>query len=327
MAESQTLISTNQLTAGYGQRSLLGPVDVQLGAGELVCLMGPNGSGKTTFLRVLAGLLPALSGSVLYGWQSGDLNRVHPRHLAVVLTDKPWNRTLTVEEVVRMGRYPYPEKSTAENKLATQRELERLNISQFSDRTFEQLSDGQRQLVMIARAFAQEPQVLVMDEPTSHLDLNHRVEIMNLLADWCREKPGRSVLMATHELDLALQRADRLWLTADGRLITGVPEDLVLNGMLDELFRLKGFTLRTGKVENKLNGIPVRVVREGEVPDYALLWTRNALERSGHPCQEGQEAEATIGIRISGDRISWVFNGMEFPSAEELLNALRRTGA
>lgn len=325
MAESPVLICTDQLRAGYGQRSLVGPVDITLRAGELVCLMGPNGSGKTTFLRVLAGLLPAVGGSVQYGWETGDRNKVHPRHLAVVLTDKPWNRTLTVEEVLLMGRYPYPEKSTDENKLTGQREMERLGISQLASHTLEQLSDGQRQLVMIARAFAQEPQVLLMDEPTSHLDLNHRVETMNRLADWCREAPGRSVLMATHELDLALQRADRLWLAANGKLITGVPEDLVLNGMLDELFRLKGFTLRTGKVENKLVGFPVRVVREGDVPDYALLWTRNALERSGHPCQEGQQAEVTVGIRTNGDRISWIFNGTNFPTVEELLKALNRT--
>lgn len=327
MAEFQALIRTDQLSAGYGQRSLLGPVDVQLRGGELVCLMGPNGSGKTTFLRVLAGLLPALSGSVEYGWQTGGHNGVHPRHLAVVLTDKPWNRTLTVEEVVLMGRYPYPEKSAEENKQAANWELERLGLSQLAAQTLGQLSDGQRQLVMIARAFAQEPNVLLMDEPTSHLDLNHRVETMNRLADWCREKPGRSVLMATHELDLALQRADRLWLAADGKLITGVPEDLVLNGMLDALFRLKGFTLRTGKVENKLHGFPVRVVREGDVPEYALLWTRNALERSGHPCQEGQPADVMVGIRATSDRISWMFNGMDFPAVEDLLHELNRAGS
>ena len=322
MVEGRYVIRTRQMRAGYGSNCLVGPVDIRLHAGELVCLMGTNGSGKTTFLRVLAGLLPALGGTVDYAWPSGQ----HPRNMAVVLTDKPWNRTLTVSEVVRMGRYPYPEKSTAENSLAARRELDRLNLSHLSDKPLEQLSDGQRQLVMIARALAQEPQALLMDEPTSHLDLNHRVEIMNRLADWCRESPGRSVLMATHELDLALQRADRLWIVANGQLMSGVPEDLVLNGTLDEVFRLKGFTLKTGKVDHKTNGFPVRIVPEDGVPTFGVLWTRNALERNGYPCGEGQESDVTIGIRGSDDRFNWILNGIDFDSVEELLQALQKIG-
>lgn len=313
------LIRTEKLMVGYPGKRILGPLDVTLISGELVCLMGPNGSGKTTLLRVLAGLRKELSGSVYYSWQTAPSSGPQPAHLAVVLTDRPWNAALTVTEVILMGRYPYQHRSGTDEYDTALNELDALGISHLAEKTLNQLSDGQRQLVMIARAFAQEPTTLLLDEPTSHLDLNHRVEIMNRLCDWSKEKPGRSVLMATHELDLALQRADRLWLTAGEKVISGIPEDLVLDGVLDEIFRLKGFTLKTGKTENRLLRFPVDVDKSEAVPDYVLLWTRNALERQGHPCRNGTQGSVTISIQSAGDSFNWGCKGKIYTTIGQLL--------
>jgi len=179
------------------------------------------------------------------------------------------------------------------------------------------LSDGQFQMVMIARAIAQDTPVILLDEPTSHLDLNNRVEIMNLLRRLCHDH-GRSILISTHELDLALQCADQIWLAdPEKRVQAGIPEDLVLSGEIDRVFGLKGFSLKTGKLERKGAAIR-RFMVKGE--GYALLWTRNALDRSGfeaeHPDGEEIQVEETDG------RFQWRFAGKVFCDLQSLLSEL-----
>ncbi|MBA4057393.1 MAG: ABC transporter ATP-binding protein, partial [Marivirga sp.] len=134
------------------------------------------------------------------------------------------------------------------------------------------------QMVMIARAIAQDTPVILLDEPTAHLDLNNRVEIMKLLKNLAR-KTNKAILVATHELDLALQMSDVIWLTGkEKNILSGIPEDLVLNGTFDDVFQFKGFDLKTGKVQHEPHlGKTVQLIGEG----YAYLWTKNALERKG----------------------------------------------
>ena len=180
------------------------------------------------------------------------------------------------------------------------------------------MSDGQLQLVMIAKALAQQTPVILLDEPTAHLDLNNRVEVMNLLRSLSR-KMGKSILVATHELDLALQTADLIWLaTGDNKIKTGIPEDLVLEGSFDEVFQFKGFDLKTGKVDHEAH-------RKKEVQllgtNYSFLWTKNALERSGYDVVE----EAEIQIKVfGGSKIVWKVNESQFESLATLLAALSR---
>jgi iron complex transport system ATP-binding protein len=163
---------------------------------------------------------------------------------------------------------------------------------------------------LIARALAQETPYLLLDEPTAHLDLNNRVEIMKLLRTLARAA-GKSILVATHELDLALQMADVIWLaTRNKEVITGMPEDLVLSGAFDEVFQLKGFDLKTGKVFQE----PFRnrtVKLEGTGPIY--LWTKNALERNGYSIDSTSDKVVEILDQ------KWQLNGKDHFTLQNLL--------
>ena len=154
-----------------------------------------------------------------------------------------------------------------------------MHIEALINKRLFELSDGQLQMAMIAKALAQETPILFLDEPTAHLDLNNRVEVMNTLRELSRTA-GKTILVATHELDLALQTADKIWLaTHDKKIKEGIPEDLVLDGSFDEVFQFKGYDLKTGKVQHKAyRNIAVNVIGEG----HEYLWTKNALERNGY---------------------------------------------
>ncbi len=243
------MISAQELSVGFRSRGkeqvLFEKIDVHLPPGELVCFMGSNGVGKSTLLKTLAGLLPPLGGKV----------NVHNKDVALVLTDKITATNMTVYDLVSFGQYPYLDwriSLSPSNIEIIEDAIRQVHLESLCNRKLNELSDGQLQLVMIAKALAQQTPVILLDEPTAHLDLNNRVEVMNLLRSLSR-KLGKSILVTTHELDLALQTADLIWLaTANKKIKTGIPEDLVLDGAFDEVFQFKGFDLKTGKLSTRL---------------------------------------------------------------------------
>lgn len=321
MDTGRILISTSELLVGYVYKSerniLFENLNLHLRAGELVCFMGPNGVGKSTLIRTLAGLQKPLKGTLQYVPTGEELAPVNP---AVVLTDKITALNLTGRELITYGRYPYlnwaVHLSAADNE-AIDHAIAETHIGNLVNKKLFELSDGQLQMVMIARALAQQSPVMLLDEPTAHLDLNNRVEMMNLLRRIAHEK-NKAVLVATHELDLALQTADVIWLTGtDKNLITGIPEDLILNGSFDEIFKFKGFDLKTGKVQHEAwRGVAVTL--EGEGPEY--LWTKNALERNGF-ILDGPSRNNVL-IKKEGGKVTWTVNGQYCRSIHELLSLL-----
>lgn len=313
------LLSSKALTIGYstpqGENRLFNQLSLTLYGGELVCFMGPNGVGKSTLVRTLAGLQPQLEGT---------RTSVSEKSVAVVLTDRVAAPLMTVRDLVTLGRYPYLnwmiQVSDADAR-AIDHALELLQIQHLSSFPISELSDGQMQMALIARAIAQDTPVLLLDEPTSHLDLNNRVEVMNLLRQLAREE-GKAVLVATHELDLALQTADKIWLaTPERKIKVGIPEDLVLDGSFDEVFQFKGFDLKTGKVTHTPYQ-NTHVIVEGSGP--VLLWTKNALERNGYVISD----QGPIRIKCHGqDQPQWelVSDGSSrmYPSLEETLASMK----
>jgi iron complex transport system ATP-binding protein len=309
------MISAQKLSVGFRSRGkeqmLFEKIDVHLPPGELVCFMGSNGVGKSTLLKTLAGLLPPLAGKV----------NVHNKDVALVLTDKITATNMTVYDLVSFGQYPYLDwriSLSPSNIEVIEDALRQVHLESLRNQKLSELSDGQLQLVMIAKALAQQTPVILLDEPTAHLDLNNRVEVMNLLRSLSR-KMGKSILVATHELDLALQTADLIWLaTGDKKIKTGIPEDLVLEGAFDEVFQFKGFDLKTGKVDHEAH-------RKKEVQllgtNYSFLWTKNALERSGYDVVEEAEIQITV---FGGSKIAWKLNESQFESLATLLAALSR---
>lgn len=315
-----TLLSVDQLTVGYQdgifKNILLENLSVSLCAGELVCFMGPNGIGKSTLIRTLAGLHPPLT-------PIGRTGGVDPQKISVVLTDRITAVNMTVRELVTYGRYPYLDwniKLSNKDIELIDRSIILTHIHHLIDKKLYELSDGQLQMTMIARALVQDTPIILLDEPTAHLDLNNRVEIMNLLRNICRTE-GKAILVATHELDLALQTADLVWLVGnDKKIRTGIPEDLVLNGSFDEIFQFKGFDLKTGKVFHEAHrNLAVNLIGEG----HEFLWTKNALERCGFIITEN--ATALITISKNQKNIEWSFNSQEFGSLRELLAHLTKS--
>jgi iron complex transport system ATP-binding protein len=331
-------LRTRDLAVGYRtgrvRRAVLEHVNLAVRPGELVCLLGPNGIGKSTLLRTLARMQPALWGSVELG--GSDLRSIThielARRLGVVLTERVAVEALPVRRIVDLGRYPH----SGWFGLLTERDrrivdwaIDAVGARHLSDRDFSRLSDGERQRVMIARALAQEPVLLVLDEPTAFLDVPSRVEVMGLLRQLTRQGP-LAVIVSTHDLELALRTADVIWLVMPGgELVTGAPEDVVLAGGLGQTF--EGRQIRFHPEERSfrlLTGDRGDAVVHGSGLRASLAAA--VLEREGYAVAAGASACALSvhahesGWRVMVDHAEW--SGADFASLAAFLRG-RRTAA
>ncbi len=307
-----TVLFTENLAIGYAprgrpRRALADQLSVTLHAGELVCLIGPNGAGKSTLLRTLAGMQTPLDGRALL--MGDDVHRLSAielaKRLSVVLTERVDVGILSACALVALGRYPYTGWSgnlTAHDQAVIRWAIQAVGAAELAPRSIHELSDGERQKVMIARALAQEPGVMILDEPTAFLDLPHRVEIMQVLRCLAHDT-GRAILLSTHDLDLALRSADRIWLLASGRLQAGAPEDLVLSDAFEAAFQRGGvrFDKRSGSFS--VNGQSAgRVALHGD--GVELIWTQRALERAGFAVVEDGDAPCIV-VSPNGSGTTW----------------------
>ena len=331
------LLTAENLVVGYSANTkkpqpVAAPLNLVLWPGELVCLLGPNGAGKSTLLRTLAGLQPPLSGRLDLGGMplAGLSAPERARQLSVVLTDRVDAGNLTVQELVSLGRYPHTGwlgSLSDHDEAQVQAALAATDTTHFARRPVAELSDGERQKVLLARALAQDTPIVLLDEPTAHLDLPNRVTLMRLLHRLARQT-GKAILLSTHELDLALQAADRVWLLpAAGTLRTGTPEDLVLSGAFAAAFAREGlaFDHATGTFAlHAPMGQAVQLVGTGA----ATFWTRRALEREGFvPTLES--AALRVTAPTAPDTGSWTSQLGDQPAqnhktVEALLRALRQ---
>lgn len=328
---SAPLLTAEELTVGYfgrnkTPRSVAGPLGLALWPGELVCLLGPNGAGKSTLLRTLAGLQPPLSGRLSLGGNSlTSLSApARARQLSVVLTDRVDSGNLTGHELVRLGRHPHTSwlgGLSAHDEMQVQAALVATGTEALAHRPVGELSDGERQKILLARALAQDTHLILLDEPTAHLDLPNRVALMRLLHRLARQT-GKAILLSTHELDLALQAADRVWLLpAEGALRTGTPEDLVLSGAFAAAFAREGlaFDSATGTFAlHAPTGPAVQLVGDGA----AAFWTRRALEREDFVPTSGA---AALRVTAATNPTRWTSQADNGPEqAHETMAALLR---
>lgn len=234
-------IKLNRLSIGYRNKNSVKVVAHDLNAvirsGELTCLLGANGVGKSTLLRTLSAFQPKLEGSILI--QGSDLDSFNEKELSkligIVLTEKPKIRNMTVRELVALGRSPYTgfwgTLSEEDNRVIDET-LDMVGITPLAGRMVHTLSDGERQKVMIAKALAQQTPVIYLDEPTAFLDFPSKVETMLLLRKICREK-DKTIFLSTHDMELALQTADKVWLMdRQTGLHVGTPRELADEGAL-----------------------------------------------------------------------------------------------
>ncbi len=261
------MLETRKLIIG-NEGHTLAQVHVRACEGKMICLLGPNGCGKSTLLRTLSGLQKPISGEVLLGEQ--DLHQLadneKAKHLALVLTERLSIENTRVRDVAAMGRYPFTSflgglKEEDEKVVLTA--LEQVGVERLADRYFNNLSDGEKQRTLIAKALAQATPLILLDEPTAHLDLPNRIRIMLLLRELAHTQK-KCVIISTHELDLALQMADEVWLMSvhkDGTypsdLQVGTPDDLIQSGAFANAFADENFTF-----ENEQGNLRVKIIKK-----------------------------------------------------------------
>jgi iron complex transport system ATP-binding protein len=293
------MLTSENLRIGYPSKKrsfdiLGGPFDLQLQRGQLVCLLGPNGAGKTTLLKTLTGMLKPASGDVYLEGESvfkisaGRLSRT----MSIVLTDRQYPGNMTVYGLVALGRSPYTGwwgNLGNEDERVIRQSMDDVGIGHKASKFLDRISDGERQKAVIARALAQDTYMVILDEPTAHLDLPNRTEVMLTLKKLASEK-NKAIILSTHDLDLAMQTADVLWLfDSEGHLFTGVPEDLVLNGSLSKAFPLHHsfFDLQSGSF--RLKHISKKAHVKLQISGIQSIWIEKALLRKGYVLTESDD--------------------------------------
>ena len=241
---NETILYTQKLSVGYGEKTVVSDIDLSAAAGQLLCLIGPNGAGKSTLLKTLIRALPPVRGEIMLAGRAlrDYRERELARLCAAVLTGKPEPELMRCGEVVAAGRYPYTGRLgllTEKDRRVVREMMEKVGIAALAERDFTRVSDGQRQRVLLARALCQQPRLLVLDEPTSFLDIRHKLEFLRLLRALSKERQI-AVVMSMHELELAERFADTLLCIKDGRVDRiGAPAEIFAGGYIDSLYGME----------------------------------------------------------------------------------------
>ena len=240
MESNDISVRAENLSVGYDS-PLIKDICFNVRRGEIMTLIGPNASGKSTILKTIAGYLRRQGGKVIISGteEDGLLPKERAKKLAVVLTDRIKPDMMTCRDVVETGRYPYTGYFgvlSDADKAAAQRAVETVDIADFADRDFNAISDGQRQRVMLARAICQEPEILILDEPTSYLDIHHKIYFLEILRRLADEKK-LAVIVSMHELELAGKIADHAVCINGGRVVKqGLPAEVFTEEVIRDVF-------------------------------------------------------------------------------------------
>lgn len=273
---------THDLSVGYGGRPLIEKINLSIEKGRILTLIGPNGSGKSTILKTITKHLEKIAGVVtiendnISKWSNKEL----AKRLSVMLTERIDPELMTCEQVVAMGRYPYTNhfgSLTPGDRQVVEESLHMVRAEELAERPFTDISDGQRQRIMLARAICQQPEIIMLDEPTSYLDIRHKIELLDILRKMAREK-NVAVVMSLHEIDLAAKISDQIICVKGDRIrLFGTPEQVFTGERVKELYELESGSFNTlfGSVELMApEGEPEIFVLAGAgkgIPIYRLL--------------------------------------------------------
>lgn len=299
-----TYFKTADMAVGYNGKILIHDINLEIDKGKILTLIGPNGSGKSTILKSVTRQIAKINGTIwidsqeISKWSLKNM----AQNVAVVLTDKIRAEMMKCEDIVAMGRYPYTNmigRLTARDKEIVNDALARVNASDLAAQEFQTLSDGQKQRILLARAICQEPEVIVLDEPTAYLDVRHKIELLDILREMAREKKI-TVIMSLHEIDLATKVSDYI-VCVKGDFIEkfGTTEEILTDNTVEELYNIKNgsYNLNFGSVElAKPSGEPkVFVVGGG---GYAIPHYR-ALQKKQIPFATGILFENDIDLQVA----------------------------
>ena len=237
------MLDVTRLSAGYGKTVIARDISFSVSAGEILTMIGQNGSGKSTILKTLCGLIPPLSGEIrIDGRETAAMTRnSFAKLVSALLTDRPRTDMMTCRDLVETGRYPYTGAFGLlgrEDRRAAEEAMRLTDTAELAAASFSEISDGQRQRVMLARAVCREPKILLLDEPTSFLDIHYKLTFLEML-DRLRRERGLAVVMSLHETELAAKISDRVLLLKNGRAVgLGPPSELLGRDRLTEHFDL-----------------------------------------------------------------------------------------
>lgn len=304
-------LQASDLVVGYDGKAVLGKINLEVRRGEILTLIGPNGAGKSTILKTIIHQLKSIAGTVVLDGHSMDTlsEREIAKKLSVVMTERLRPELMTCRDVVATGRYPYTGRFgilSAEDEAIVDACMARVSAGELAGRPFDKISDGQRQRVLLARALCQEPEIIVLDEPTSFLDVRHKLELLHILKTLVRER-NVAVIMSLHELDLAQRVSDRLvCVSPRGIEVQGTPEEIFRPGQMEALYGIDNgsFYPPYASVElPKAAGSPrVFVIGGGG----SGIETYRRLQRQGIPFAAGVIPE----------------NDLDYPVAKALANEL-----
>jgi iron complex transport system ATP-binding protein len=327
-------LTIQNLAIGYHKGSethqLGGIINAHAKPGSLISLIGPNGVGKSTLIRTICQLHPSLSGQIIINSiDSAKLSRLQmAKTISLVSTDLYRSSKLKVADLVELGRFPHGSwfsgLSSNDNN-CIKISMDQVNISSLAQRDITELSDGEYQRAMIARALAQDTPIVLLDEPTAFLDLANKFSMVSLLWNLTRNNQ-KTILFSTHDINIAMQFADVFWvLTKDG-LKAGAPEDLIIDGTLEDLYTGTSvfFDSSTLQFRNKKNKrVPIQVIGTGKEFQFTLM----ALDRLGFDTDCNNSPALTVKIIATKQTTVWKFahgnNILEFNSIYELQEALR----
>jgi len=312
--QNEHIIKLENLTIGYkkgkSEMILLKELNTGIYSGELVAVIGHNGTGKSTLLRTLCGLQDPLCGQVTIS--DIPVNKYNiitrARKMAYVSTENIHPGHMRIKDMVALGRTPYTGwfgAFSGSDKTMIMDAIDAIGMTGKQNNFIDEISDGERQKTMIARALSQNTEIIYLDEPTAFLDINNRFEIFNLLYNLTREK-GKTIIFSTHDLQAALTEADNLWMIENKNLYHGAPEDLILSGKLTAMFNSEHVMF-----DNKNGGFTIKknykdsITVEGS-ESMNKRWTISALRRLGFRVEKNKGKFPIIVIKESGEKTTWI---------------------
>ncbi len=319
-----------KMSVGYQKQPLIENIEISLKKGEILTLIGPNGAGKTTVLKSIARQLALIGGTIYLDDQSTEnmSGTELSQNMAVVLTDKLRTEMMTCEDVVATGRYPYTGHFgilSETDHQAVKEAMELVHVTSIKDQDFAHISDGQRQRVMLARAICQEPEIIVLDEPTSYLDVKYKLEFLSILQEM-RKRKKLTVVMSLHELELAARISDMI-LCINGTCVErfGRPEEIFEQGYISRLF-----SISTGSFDEE-NGNMELEAAKGEAKVFVIAGGgtgRNVyrrLQRQGVSFSTGILFENDLDYPVAKALASEVIEAAAFePITESQLEAAKK---
>ncbi len=334
--QQKEVIKLSGLDAGFRavpeNIAVLQQLETSVGKGELVVIAGRNGSGKTTLIKTMVGLIPHLAGDLYFNQKSISRYTKHQLSMMVgyVSTERLGAANLDVSELVSLGRIPHTSwlgRLSGKDQEMIEQSIQLTGLNEIKHRKLSQISDGERQRAMIARALAQDTEIIILDEPTAFLDVIHRFEVLHLLHQLSRPPLNKTVILSSHDIQIAFRYADRFWIIRDKGIIDGSPEDLVLQEEIGSLSSDSDiiFDPETGQFirpREPSNSVGLRGVEGME-----MQWTARALERLGYSVDFSCNEALKIIVNKKEGHTSWTLEkndgALEFYNIYELTLHLR----